>query len=275
MNKICYKKLKFFVFGFSIFFITFLFITIFPQITSAAPSLTLTNAEYNSDTQINLRWTTTPNAVEYEIFRVGLVGPINTIYYMDIEKDFHEYIDTGLEPNTLYTYRIEARDQNGNVLYTYGPESITTDNIKKPKIISAYLDINTNKAVITWENDTLATNDIYVYEVNTGTQIAGPINSVDSYISFSDPILNSGTANSYYLIAEARNGNRSSRTNYVNIIPISIPEIQASLKSGITTISWNRVPNIEEYVLERAEYVDGEWTDWIIINDNLKKILQV
>ncbi len=267
MKKTNRNALLFFTIGFSAFLIPLLFTILSPTMLSAS-TLTAENAEYNSDTQINLRWVMTPNAVEYEIFRDGV--SINTVYDVDLERDYHDYIDTELGPSTLYRYHIIARNENGALIYTYPTYSISTLGIKKPSIISAYFDINSNEISISWKHDSLLQLKGIVYDSTKTTIVAGSAFS-DSSISFIDPTLSPSINNYYYLALEDQNGNSSPLTDVIEILPIDRPEIHASIKSGITTITWNRVPYINKYVLERSEYVDYQWLEWKVINNNLRE----
>ena len=267
MKKTNLNILPFLAICFSVFFLILLFTTFNPTILSAS-TLTAERADYHSDTQINLRWVMTANAVEYEIFRNGI--SIDIINDVDLERNYHVYIDTNLVPSTTYQYYIEARDRNSTIIYTYLPVSINTSQIKKPSIVAAYLDINSNEVFISWKNESLASTKALVYNRTTSLVVAQTAFD-ESSISFSDTALNLGTSNDYYLVLEDVNGNQSLPSENIKITPIDLPEIHASIKSGVTTITWNRVPHLNEYVLERSEYTDDQWLEWKVIKSNLRE----
>ena len=76
----------------------------------AAFSFTAVPVAPNTDTQVSLSWSSVADAACYKINRAKSDDSLQTIKTIDVdtEKDYLDYIDTGLEPETDYIYEICA-----------------------------------------------------------------------------------------------------------------------------------------------------------------------
>ena len=96
----------------------------------------------NSDTQINLNWSSVTNAVYYSLKRDDvLIANID----VDIEKNYLSFEDTGLSPETSYNYSVAAVSLEGNVIES-ASSTVSTEKMKAPSITSSHLDINSKRS---------------------------------------------------------------------------------------------------------------------------------
>ncbi|ODM27234.1 fibronectin type III domain-containing protein [Acetivibrio mesophilus] len=230
-------------------------------------SLNATPADFNSDTQINLNWTSVTNAVYYSISRDGLhIANID----VNVDRNYLSFQDTGLVPQTSYSYTLTAVDPNGKAIKS-AYSTASTLKMRAPSIISSYLDINNNEVTLTWLNNSLAASSTIVNKSGAGqvAQVSGKKTS----ISFVDPTLTYGVESQYTIMSIDGNGYSSTSSSPVSIIPIAPPVIEASIKNSTATISWGQHAYIQEFRLERSKYLEDKkkWDSWQIINTNLPK----
>lgn len=229
----------------------------------AAFILTPTNAVANSDTQINLNWTSVQDSVYYKISRDDVV-----IKKIDVETEryYLSYADNELSPQTTYNYKITAVNSKGEALQTVSGSAATTQ-MKAPSIASSYIDLNTKSVTLTWVNNSLATNSTSVIKIDEG-DIAS-LNTDGNSITFVDSSLTAGTEVQYALMSSDGKGHTSPYSSKVTITPIKLPTITASLVNKVNTISWDYNSNIEDFVLERSEYIESSWSSWKTILDDI------
>ena len=219
----------------------------------------------NSDTQINLNWSSVTNAVYYSLKRDDvLIANID----VDIEKNYLSFEDTGLSPETSYNYSVAAVSLEGNVIES-ASSTVSTEKMKAPSITSSHLDINSKKVTLAWVNNSLAVENITVTR-GDGEQIA-VVSGDETGISFVDPTLSPGTQTQYTLLSSDGKGHLSDESSPTTITPISLPFINASIQKGTVTISWENHPNIQEFRLERAKYMENSWGSWEIVKNKLTK----
>lgn len=217
----------------------------------------------NSDSQINLSWSSVTNAVYYSLKRDDvLIANID----VDIEKNYLSFEDTGLSPETSYSYSITAVSSDGKAIES-ASRTVSTSKMKAPSITSAHLDINNKKVTLTWVNNSLVAESITVNR-DDGEEIA-TVSSDETSVSFVDPSLSPGTDTQYTLTAYDGNGHQSDESSPVTITPISLPFISASIQNSTVTVSWDSYPKIQEFRLERAKYMENSWGPWEIIKSNL------
>ncbi|HQD29500.1 fibronectin type III domain-containing protein [Acetivibrio saccincola] len=65
------------------------------------------------------------------------------------------------------------------------------------------------------------------------------------------------------------NGKKAS-SNF-EITPIKLPSITAKLDKGYVLISWEKHPQIQQFKLERAKYMDEFWGNWEVVGVELKE----
>ncbi|HOM01569.1 MAG TPA: fibronectin type III domain-containing protein [Acetivibrio sp.] len=251
----------------SIIFVLIILITTFclRDVALADFNLNAAPADFNSDTQINLNWTSVTNAVYYSIARND--AHITNID-VDIARNYLSFQDTGLKPQTSYNYTVTAVAPDGKAIKSAN-STVTTLQMKAPSIVSSYLDINTNEVTLTWVNNSLATDATIVEKSGYG-QIA-EVSGKNTSVSFVDPNLTYGVESQYTIMSTDGNGHFSTPSAPVTIKPIAPPVIEASIKNSTVTISWQPHSNIHEFKLERAKYLEDKkrWDSWTTIKTGL------
>jgi hypothetical protein len=226
--------------------------------------LTATNAVANPDTQINLNWTSVADSVYYKISRDNVV--IKKID-VDTERNYLSYVDTGRLPETTYNYKVDAVNSKGEVVQTVS-RSVVTASMKAPSIVSSCIDLNNKYVTLTWVNNSLAVDNTSVIKIGEG--IIASSSTVGNSITFLDSSLTAGTKVQYALMSSDGMGHTSPYSSIVTLTPIELPTITASLVNKVNTISWDNNSNIEDFVLERSEYLENHWSSWSTIIDNIK-----
>lgn len=175
--------------------------------TPTAPSKTVTT--------INLTWTASTDDVAvtgYRILRNGVQVGTNTV---------NSFTDTGLTPNTSYTYTIIAVDAAGNAsTASTALVSSTLADTTKPTTPTGLASPSktTTTVSLTW---TASTDDVAVtnYQVlRNGVQVG-----TSATPSFTDVGLTQGTAYSYTVTASDAAGNVSTATAPLVVTTISKP----------------------------------------------------
>ncbi|MDR0785955.1 MAG: fibronectin type III domain-containing protein [Treponema sp.] len=171
-----------------------------------------------SSTQIKVSWTTVPGAVKYQVFRsITAEGNYGNIPLAETEEN--TYLDSGLQPDSTYYYKITAVTKNGTTSpmsnYTYG----TTRAAESTELLpSAPLNLNaaaqsSGSVFITWSPVAGAIS----YRVYRGSALRGSTTGT----SFTDTGLSAGTSYTYSVSAVngsgegAKSASGSVRTYYV------------------------------------------------------------
>ncbi|MBX4200052.1 PQQ-dependent sugar dehydrogenase [Candidatus Parcubacteria bacterium] len=128
------------------------------------------SATVASSTQINLAWNASTDNVAvstYILYRNGS---------QIISQSTRTYSDTGLIPNTSYTYAVKARDTSGNVSATSSPITATTSApaLSISNIITS--GITTSNATINWTTSTSSTSQVN-YGVNSNYGLSSQLDS--------------------------------------------------------------------------------------------------
>jgi chitodextrinase len=170
-----------------------------------APSIpTGLNMASHTDTSIGLSWTASTDNVGvtgYKVFRNGtqIATPATT-----------SYTDTGLTPNTTYTYTIAANDAAGNTSsQSTGVAAATLPDTTVPSTPGTPT-LGTRTMTSISMNWTASTDDVAVvgYKVfRNGTQIA-----TSNTTSYSDTGLAPGTTYTYAIAATDAAGNTSAQS---------------------------------------------------------------
>lgn len=231
----------------------------------AAFVLNSDNAIANSDTQINLNWTSVANSVYYKVSRDDTVLKIVNV---NTERDFLSYSDTDLLPETTYNYTVTAVNSDGKVIQTVN-KSATTTKMNPASIATYYVDLNKKSVTLTWINNSKAVRNTSILKLDEGV-IANLANDGTS-ITFIDPFLEANKKVSYMLMSSDGRGHTSPYSPAVTITPIKIPSINANLDNKNAKISWDLNTDIEMFVLERSVYLDDSWGPWQTVSDDLDK----
>lgn len=249
----------------NIIFIMVILMLTFSLVVSvrAALSLNASPAALNSDTQINLNWTSVTNAVYYSVFRDNvLIANID----VDVERNYLSFEDTDLLPQTSYNYRLAAAAPDGSEIES-AFRTVTTTQMKAPSIVSSRLDINNKEVTLTWVNNSLATKSTIVSKV-AGGQMA-VLGNAGTTTSFVDQSLTPGVQTQYVIMSADGRGHFSTFSAPITITPIAPPVLEASIQNGVTTILWGQHSNINEFKLERAKYLENAWGPWEVVKTNL------
>mgnify|MGYP001040840920 CR=1 FL=1 len=251
-------------FKFSLLLLTGVAALITVSITAkAAFTLNIATSIANSDTQINLNWSSVVDSVYYKVSRNDV-----TIAIIDVDKErnFLSYSDTDLTPQTSYAYMITAVNPEGKAIQTV-TGSAETAQMKAPSIASSFVDLNNNSVTLTWVNNSSAVKSTIVSKLDEG--VIATLNSDGTSITFQDPSLGENIRSRYVLMSSDGKGHVSDYSSAVTVTPIKIPTIKASLVDRINTISWDYNSNIQYFVLERSEYKENSWGSWKTISDKI------
>ncbi len=227
------------------------------------------NAIVNSDTQINLNWTSVANSVYYTVSRDDTVLKIINV---NTERDFLSYSDTDLSPETTYKYAVTAVNPDGNIIHTVN-KSATTTKMNPASIETYYVDLNKKAVTLTWINNSKAVRKTSILKLDEGEgkdEIANLPNNGTS-ITFIDQSLEANKKATYMLVSSDGSGHTSPHSSAVAITPIEIPSITATLENKSAKISWNISTDIEKFVLERSVYLDDSWVPWQTVSSDLDK----
>lgn len=190
----------------------------------AAPSPALTS--------INLSWTASTDNVavsSYRVYRNGTqVGSPNTT----------SYNDTGLAPNTSYSYKVAALDSAGNMsaqstAFTVSTLPDTTAPSVPGKPTSATQTMTSISLAWTASTDNLAVTGYRVYR--NGTLVASPTG-----LSYNDTGLTANTSYSYTVAAVDAAGNMSAQTAATAVKTLAdttAPSVPTALKATVTSTS--------------------------------------
>lgn len=222
----------------------------------AAFTLNINNAIAHSDTQINLNWTSVADSVYYKVSRDNTVlKSIN----VDSEISFLSYSDTELLPQTTYNYTVTAVNSDGTVIQTVD-SAATTTQMKSPSIATHHVDLNKKLVTLTWVNNSKAVRNTSVIKLNEG--IIANLDNDGTSITFIDSTLEANKKVSYALVSSDGRGHTSSYSPTVNITPIKLPTVTATLLDKNAKISWESNPNIDKFSLERSVYLEESWGPW-------------
>ena len=248
---------------------------IFPAFTANAAIDV--SASALSDTQIKLQWSWMLGAVTCSIYRDGATAPLKTIN-IDTDSEYTSFTDSGLTPETQYTYRLQMKDNKNTVIDT-AEINAKTLAISKPIIISAVFNINNSAEkehtiTIKWKNGSASAVGAIIKR-SDGTGIA-VLDSLSSYksgdtitYSFKDTIVAYNQALQYTVTSTDSQGRTSQPSSPVSVIPIEPPSITAVMNDGTAAISWSDSTGMEYFQLERSKYGSTSWGDWESINSTI------
>lgn len=231
-----------------------------------AAELNLT-ATVISDSQIKLDWNTLPDAAYYKIYWGDNKTLIKTI---DVNKElnFSSYThSTGLEPETTYTYTVEALNKYGNVIKSSWV-SVTTPKIQSPTILSGAYNINTGQITLNWKHNSSGVSGTVIRR--SDGSIVASINGSATSATFTDDQLKINRESKYTAQSSNSKGGMSENSQPFSIFPIAPPNVSASVKNGTVTISWDNTAQISSFILERSKYSGSAWGSWTVVNNGLK-----
>lgn len=220
---------------------------------------------------VNLTWsnTTLPGAI-FQVERENSTGAPGT---WTIIKDYSanytatSMSDTGLLPNNLYCYRIEAK--MGGVPSPIKLQTCVTTTVNPPSLTSPLTVVSTSQINVAWPNVT--GNIAYKLERKTGAggtyaQIGGGDLAQDT-IGYNDTGLTTGTT--YYYRLSVRNRSGYSLTSS-ELNATTVPAVPTGLNaygpsSSAISVSWTNMLGNTGYTLQRLQRdtdptVEGDWS---------------
>jgi chitodextrinase len=178
--------------------------------TTAPTMPTNLSATPVSSSQINLTWAASTDNIGvtgYQVFRDGVRLATTSI---------NRYSDTGLTPNTSYTYSVAAYDAAGNVSAQSNPASATTPSVDTtPPSVPTNLqssNVTSSSVTLTWapSTDNVAVAGYYVYR--NGIQV-----TTTSTATYTDKGLSSSMTYSYSVAAYDTSNNISNQSQPLEV----------------------------------------------------------
>lgn len=232
----------------------------------AAISLAAVQAAPDTDTQIKLDWSSVPDAQAYRLWRrTGSGSDVIVITKNVLDTlDSLSHIDTGLYPDTSYTYTIRAfSDSDCTVLLEEKTASIKTDPMITPYNVRAEFDINTREVTLAWDVSKYADRCIITRYDSDGytTLLADTTTSTKIYESGMDEIS--------YTVKSKGGSKVSEESQKITVRPIVVPVLKAAYSGGVINVysdSADIRPNT--FRLARSVWEGSSWSSWTTISDN-------
>jgi chitodextrinase len=215
-------------------------------------------AQVISAGQIDLSWTASTDnfaVAGYYVYRFGaIVGTVSTTSYQD----------TGLMPDTTYSYWVAAFDASGNISGKSNGVQPTTLPETTPPTVPTNVNagaVSATQINVTWTASTDSDSPVAGYNVyRNGTMIATTVNP-----SYQDSGLMPSTTYSYTVSAYDPSGNTSkqsasaSATTLPDTMPPSVPTGLAAqaVSSTQVNLSWNPSTDPDSAVAGYNVYRNG------------------
>ncbi|MBZ0307604.1 MAG: fibronectin type III domain-containing protein, partial [Anaerolineae bacterium] len=237
-----------------------------------AVSLTASPDLPDSDTQVALEWNPVAGAQMYEILRNdggGFVS-VETID-PDAVLEPTTYSDSGLNPDTSYTYQLRAyldAEMQNEVALTYNEAIVRTTEMIRPDGLSAVYNINTRMVTLSWESASAATTGC---EVRVGDD-AGAIVATEVYNPAKTVLFITSEVNpvNYVVISnDGAGGHASDASESIAVTPATPPTVTAAVTGGVVTVTWGAFPQISDFQLERSKWGGTSWGVWEPANTSL------
>lgn len=217
--------------------------TSFPVTTPPPPDTTPPTVPTNlvaaavSPTQVNLSWTasTDPIGVEgYDILRNGILDNSNT--------GNTSYSDTGLTPNTTYTYSVLAFDAAGNFSTPSTSVSITTPPLAPPAAPTnlTATAISPTQVNLDWTASTPGSAPITGYQVTCNGAVVATVTGN----SFDDTSLTPNTSYTYSVAAIDSNDLISPSSNSISVTTPTVIILPGAPSSLIATATGTNQVNL-------------------------------
>ena len=148
-------------------------------------------------TTVTVAWTTSSDNVGvagYKVFRGGVqIGTVNSPNV--------NYMDTGLTPNTLYSYTVLAYDAAGNSSGQTSAVTVTTQSDTTPPSVPSNVTATAASPTTTTVNWSASSDNVAVtgYKIFRGGTQVGSVNSPN--LTFADSGLLPSTAYTYTVLA--------------------------------------------------------------------------
>ncbi|CAM3685467.1 hypothetical protein FSS13T_14170 [Flavobacterium saliperosum S13] len=217
----------------------------------AAPgifTLTATPECNGTQSRVNLSWTTSANATNYDIYRNS------SLYASNISGT--QYLNTAVTAGTAYTYYVIAKNANGNTTNSNGTLSVTAVNCTAPGAFSITATPECNSTAsrinLTWTASVNATSyDIYRNGNLYASDVAGT--------QFLNTYITPGTNYTYSMVAKNNIGTTSNSNGTVSATALVCPPGSFTLTASPTcsgtasaiNLSWTAAANATSYDIYR------------------------
>ncbi len=219
-------------------------------------NLTTSNITSNS---LSLSWSASSNASYYKVLRKENDGNYAAVNSNTTSASLSE---TGLDPNTIYTYKVKACKTSGEEeVCSNGVTTIATTSASVGSIASLEVtDSTTNSISLEWSEASSA--EYYVVERKTGSGEYSTIQSNIPAINYTDIGLTNGTTYTYRVKGCAVNKTDSSvvcssTSEVTGTAILYLGDIASLTSSNITPnsikIQWTPSSNSEYYKIERKQ----------------------
>jgi len=238
----------------------------------ASMSLTAFAANPDTDTTVRLDWSSVPDTRIYRLSRSGGSGA-DTVIDIDVNTSLNPLTltDTGLQPETTYTYTIRAfSGDQPSILLDEKTAVVTTTKIIRPYNIRAVYDINARSVQLTWKSSKLAAGSTIIRNQNgmeTSFTISDTSSAAIPVIGMNTVMLTISSTGVDPLVSSRLF--QSLKSDPVTVIPVEPPVIHASSTSGTATITWPYFPQIGQFRLERSQWNGTSWGVWNDIRASL------
>lgn len=216
-----------------------------------------------SDVSIKVTWDEVDYAEEYEIYRsLSEAGSYN----LDDVSETNSFISAGLEYETVYYYKVKAKNEAGISDFSEFDSAKTLPEIVDPpqkptnvtaKALSPYV------IQASWPNVANAST----YNIYRSNSSSGPFNKIAQPVDtvYNDSGLSENTTY-YYEVSAENNGGESEHSDVVSaktMILITVPTGLAgtALSSSAIEISWNSVAGADEYKVFRSLSMSGTYEE--------------
>jgi len=217
----------------------------------AAPgtfTLTATPECNGTQSRVNLSWTASVNATNYDIYRNS------SLYASNVSGT--QYLNTAVTAGTAYTYYVIAKNANGNTTNSNGTLSVTAVNCTAPGAFSVTATPECNGTAsrinLTWTASANATSyDIYRNSSLYASDVTGT--------QFLNTFITPGNAYTYSLVAKNAIGTTTNSNGTVSATALVCPPGSFTLTatatcSGTTSainLSWTAAANATSYDIYR------------------------
>lgn len=216
----------------------------------------------DTDTKIELGWSSVAGAEMYQLTRNDGHGSITTLSGILVNDvyDSLAYVDTGLVPDNEYTYTVRAYSDTGSAIQLDEKTAVAkTSKIIDPYEVKAVYDINAKEVLLTWKSSAAATGSTLT-DSSGHTSSSGATTNAAIKLAGMDIRWYSILSNSPY---------GASNPVAVGVTPIDAPTVTASISNGVAIVSWSAFPQITQFQLERSKWNGTSWEAWSIVNSSL------